>query len=218
MNMGELIELYREEAVDKVRPYLCSNELLFRFATEAERETCRRSHLLVDSTSSICSIPVSANDPLIDIDPAIINIRRAKLSTSAYSLTPIRAEEMDRVNPGWEKHVGTPTTYVTNYQTNAIRLYPIQQVSADLNMTVSRLPFKAMQSEEDEPEIREEYHPALVKWMLYRAYSRQDADMFDPQKAAMALADFEREFGKKASGRNARWQEDRVNIDTPTIA
>ena len=218
MNASELIASYRDESHDKATPPFVKDERLLQFANEGEREACRRAHLLIDSSADFCVVSVSANEPLVEIDPRIINIRRAKLSISAYSLTPIRAEEMDRVNPGWEKHVGTPTTYVTNYQTNAIRLYPIQQVSAELNMTVSRLPFKAMQSEEDEPEIREEYHPALVKWMLYRAYSRQDADMFDPQKAAIALADFEREFGKKASGRNARWQEDRVNIDTQTIA
>lgn len=218
MNAGELIASYRDESHDKAVPPLVKNERLIQFANEGEREACRRAHLLVDSSSGFCSVSVSANEPLVDIDPLIINIRRAKLSISTYSLSPVRAEEMDRVNPGWELHVGTPTTYVTNYQTNAIRLYPKQQVAADLTMTVSRLPANSMESDDDEPEIREEYHPALVQWMLYRAYSTQDADMFDANKAARALAEFEKEFGKKASGRNERWQNDRTMIDTPTIA
>ena len=218
MNAGELIEWYREEAFDKGKPPFVKDARLLQFASEAEREACRRSHLLIDSTSSLCEISVAANEPLVEFDPCIINIRRAKLSISTYSLSPVRAEEMDRVNPGWESHVGTPTTYVTDYQTNAIRLYPKQQVGCLLNITVSRLPSSDMEGNEDEPEIRKEYHPALVQWMLYRAYSQQDSDMFDPNKSARALAEFEREFGKKASGRNEVWQRDRPQIDTPTIA
>lgn len=218
MNAGELIEWYREEAFDKRNPPFVKDARLLQFASEAEREACRRSHLLIDSTSSFCEISVSANEPLVELDPCIINVRRAKLSISTYSLSPVRAEEMDRVNPGWESHVGTPTTYVTDYQTNAIRLYPKQQVDCLLNITVSRLPSNDMEDNENEPEIRKEYHPALVQWMLYRAYSQQDSDMFDPNKSARALAEFEREFGKKASGRNEVWQRDRPQIDTPTIA
>ena len=218
MNAGELIASYREEANDKANPPFVKNERLLQFVNEAEREACRRSSLLVDSASDFCEISISANEPLVDIDPRIINIRRAKLSISTYSLSPVRAEEMDRVNPGWELHVGTPTTYVTDYQTNAIRLYPKQQVSATLNITVSRLPKSDMAEDEDAPEIRAEYHPALVQWMLYRAYAQQDADMFDPNKSARALAEFEREFGKKTSGRNEIWARDRPQIDTPTIA
>lgn len=218
MNAGELIDAYRDESFDKAVPPFVKDDMLLQFATQAEQEACRRAHLLVDSASGMCSVSVSANEPLVDIDPRIINIRRAKLSISTYSLSPVRAEEMDRVNPGWESHRGTPTTYVTDYQTNAIRLYPNPQVACDLTMTVSRLPMSDLRANGDTPEIRKEAHLALVQWILYRAYSRQDADMFDPNKAARALAEFEKEFGKKSSARNERWRNDRPQIDTPTIA
>lgn len=218
MNAGELIAAYRDESHDNASPPFFKDDRLLQFANEAEREACRRARLLIDSAADFCAVQVDANDPLVMIDPRIINIRRAKLSISTYSLSPVRAEEMDRVNPGWESHVGTPTTYVTNYQSNAIRLYPKQQVAAELTMTVARLPMDRMSAKGDEPEIREEYHPALVQWMLYRAYSKQDADLFDANKAARALDEFEKEFGKKSSARNERWQADQPMIDTPTIA
>lgn len=218
MNAGELIEAYRNESHDKSIPPLVKDERLLQFASEAEREACRRANLLIDSTSGFCSVAVSANDPLVEIDQSIINIRRARLSISLYPLSPVRAEEMDRVNPGWESHVGTPTTYVTDYQTGFIRLYPIQRTTADLIITVSRLPVLEMTDDGDEPEIRQEYHPALVQWMLYRAYAIQDADLFDQNKSARALAEFEREFGRKSSARNEAWQRERPMIDTPTIA
>src|SRR5574343_1107454 len=154
MNGSELIASFRDEAKDDVKPYFVNDESALQFANEAERESCRRSHLLIDSSAAFCEIAVSANEPLVEIDPRIINIRRAKLSISTYSLSPVRAEEMDRVNPGWESHTGTPTTYITDYQTNAIRLYPKQQVDATWNITVSRLPKNDMEANDDEPEIR----------------------------------------------------------------
>lgn len=218
MNLEEIIRLFREESVDKERPYFWSDDLLKIFASEAQREACRRSNLLIDSTSAFCSVPVAPNDPLVKLDPSIVNVMRAKLSISTYALSPVRAEEMDRVNPGWETHIGTPTTYVTNYQTDHIRLYPNSQVGADLNLTVSRLPVSDMTAMEDEPEIRVEYHQGLIQWMLHRAYSRHDADTFDPEKAAKAIAAFEQEFGKRTSARNEKWQRDRPMVDTPTIA
>ena len=215
---ADLIAAFRDEASDKVKPYLWSDDWLLNIASEAEREACRRAHLLVDSSASFCSVSVSANDPLIDIDPLILDIRRAKLSISTYQLTPVKATEMDALNPGWEKHVGTPTSYVTDYQTNAIRLYPNQQVACELNMSVSRLPLKSMASEDDKPEIRIEYRQGLVQWMLYRAYSKVDADGFNKAQADMALARFEREFGQRSSARNERWKNERPVIETPTIA
>lgn len=218
MDASGLIAAYRDESFDTNTPPFVADDRLRQFASQAEREACRRSHLLVDSTSLFCSISVSANAPLVTLDPRIINVRRVKTSISTYALSPVRAEQMDVVNPGWESHVGTPTTYVTDYQSGAIRLYPNSQVPLTLSMTVSRLPLADMAANDDEPEIRNEYHEGLVQWMLYRAYSKQDSDLFDPNKAAKALNEFEKEFGKKASARNERWQADRPMIDTPTIA
>ena len=55
------------------------------------------------------------------------------------------------------------------------------------------------------PEIRPELHRGLVEWMLFRAYSRQDTDLYNDAKAAIALGRFEAEFGRKTSGRNEEW-------------
>ena len=72
-------------------------------------------------------------------------------------------------------------------------------------MTMQRLPKMPMADGGDEPEIRQEAHPALVHWMLYRAYSRMDTDLYNDAKAAIALQQFEAEFGSKASVRNEEW-------------
>jgi len=57
-----------------------------------------------------------------------------------------------------------------------------------------------------------------VQWMLYRAYMRQDADTFNPTKAAAALAEFVREFGEKKSMRNEEWIREGNSLDVSPLA
>lgn len=56
-----------------------------------------------------------------------------------------------------------------------------------------------MASQNDEPEISRRYHDALVEWIKYRAFNSSDSDLYDPKKAAQALAEFEAEFGPPVS-------------------
>ena len=84
-------------------------------------------------------------------------------------------------------------------------LWPRPSQAGELHMTVQRLPKMPMADGGDEPEIRQEAHSALVHWMLYRAYSRMDTDLYNDAKAAIALQQFEAEFGSKASVRNEEW-------------
>lgn len=215
---GDLIAAYREEANDFASPPFLSDTKLLEYANEAINEACRRAHLLVDSTSNFCSVAVAANDPLVQLDPRIINVRRLRLSIAIYPLVPVRAQVMDDLNPGWESHAGTPTHYVTDYQSGHIRLYPKQGVSCSALMSVSRLPLAQLTATDSDVELREEHRPALVQWMLFRAYSKQDTDLFDPLKAKLAEDRFIAEFGRKVSARNERWGFDRTTVDTPTIA
>ena len=75
-----------------------------------------------------------------------------------------------------------------------------------------------MVADTDTPEIRPEYHPALVQWMLYRAYSKQDTETCDPAKAEKALAKFTQEFGEARSARNETWRRNRVETHIDPIA
>lgn len=219
MNLSELIEAFRIESGDSVnKPYFWSDSYLTFLANEAESEACRRAGLLRDSTSSFCEVDVAADEPLITLDPAIITVLRARLSTVTGALSSITSTQMDDCEPLWETHTGRPTSYVPDYQTGALRLYPIPNVDDVLFMTVSRLPVRKMEDDEDVPEIRPEYHYGLVHWMLYRAYMKQDADTFAPGKAAVSLAEFEKEFGKRSSARNETWQRERHTLGGNPIA
>ncbi len=218
MTLADLIDDFREESHDIGSPPFWSATRLARLASEGQREACRRGDLLIDSTSSMCSVSVTAGDPVVAIDPRVLEVKRIRLASLGFQLCPVTVAQMDGYTSPWEQDTGEPTNYVPDYQTGAIRLYPIPVSDDDLLLTVSRLPLEDLVDDSDEPEIRLEAQHALVQWMLYRAYSKQDADTFDPKKAARALAEFEREFGRKTSARNEQWMRSDHVVGADPIA
>ncbi len=219
MTLGDLIGAFRDEAGDKVNnPYFWPTKQLTKWANEGETEACRRAQLLIDSTSPSCSVPVVAGTPVVGLDPVVLCVMRARMDANPLPMAFQTLRDMDACALGWESVTGKPVVCVTDYQSGAIRLYPSPSEDGTLLLTISRLPSYQMESDTDEPEIRPEHHPALVQWMLYRAYAKQDADTFDPRKSASALAEFEREFGSKASARNELWSRGRPDIVFQPIA
>lgn len=205
MTLKELIKLYRAESLDQFDPVLCDDELLTIYANEAQDEACRRGQLLRDSSSPWCTVQVEPGAEAIDLNPLAIRVLRAFVDGQV--LQPLNVDEMDAFFPGWQSHPAreVPTHLVAGVTTDQLFLWPRPGKACTIKLTVQRLPKKPMQGCGDSPEIRRELHSALVGWLLYRAYSRTDSDLFDPNKAASALARFEEEFGRKASGRNEEW-------------
>lgn len=218
MNLGELIEEYRDESHDHATPPYMSDERLARFATQGQNEACRRGSLITDSTSDFCTLSVTAGDPMLELDPLILGVTRVRLSSTILPLPVALVNQMDEEEPGWEDHFGSPTNYIPDYQTGYIRLYPIPLQDDTARITVTRLPLAPLEEDGDEPEIRLETHMALVQWMLHRAYATQDTDLVDPNKSSAALVEFEKEFGKKKSARNEAWQRERNTISATPIA
>lgn len=219
MTLQQLIDAFRWEANDSGKPCFWTNPVLAQLASEGEREACRRGQYITDSTHSMCSLDVVPGEPLMELDKRIVSLRRVRLALGSAPLLPIASDALDLLHGAqWESHTGTPSLYVTDYQHRCIRLYPSPSVADTLFLSVHRMPLADLVNDDDEPEIRYEAHPALVQWMLYRAYARQDADTFDPQKSLRALAEFEREFGKKVSARNEEWARAGAPIEFSPIA
>lgn len=201
MNLSDLITAYRDEARDTAKPHFVSDATARRYANQAESEACRRARLLIDSTSELCEIEFSAGESVIELDSRIISIRRAVTSLSPRPLRKRLVRDMDDQFPGWDSsdNRSIPLVIITDYETNTVRLYPPPREGGVLRLTVAREPMKGMAAQNDEPEISRRYHDALVEWIKYRAFSASDSDLYDPKKAAQALAEFEAEFGPPVS-------------------
>lgn len=205
MTLEELIALYRADAFDQAVPYFCSDELLTLYANEAQDEACRRGQLLRDSISPMCHIAYAAGAEHIALDHRIIRILRA--SADGYPARLSSLDDMDAMVANWQRNApqGCPTHLVSGLSTGALFLWPRPAVDGTVMLTVQRLPLKRLANDTDKPEIRPELHAALVNWILFRAYGRQDSELYNDQKSMLALSRFEAEFGRKASGRNEEW-------------
>lgn len=200
MTLAGLIALFRQETDDRNAPYLWDDPEVIDFAVDAENEACRRADLLIDaSTAAICQIAVVGGTALYTLDSRVIEVRRAIMTGGTDPLTRRMLENMDADLPGWEATTSaTVDSYVPNYQTRSVRLYPKPTGSGTLNLVVSRLPLADMDDPtNDSPEIAVMYHRNLRWWMLHRAYSKRDGETFDPQRSQEALAKFEAEFGTR---------------------
>lgn len=200
MKLGELRAQFRRDTDDAKLPYLWPDSSVDNWLNEAEQEACRRSQLLIDSsTAPLTPLTVTANDPWMPYDARIIKILRAR-PRGALPVSIITAQEMDGL-PYWEDETGpTLLALITDMATGKLRTYPKLTAAATIDLTVQRLPLTDMtDAEAHSPEIRADYHMKLIEWAKWRAYSMDDVDANDPQKAAKALKVFEGEFGKTSA-------------------
>lgn len=206
MNLEAMIASARSRTGDTKTPQLWTDDEWAEYATDAEQEACRRARLIVDSTNAeICVIAFNSTDKFYELDPRIIFIRRVKVDGISRPLGKISYQDLDSGQPGWEEEEGEPRAFILDMEDNKLRPYPAPDRDYTARLTVVRTPLDVLANDNDEPEIKARYHQSLLFWMLYRAYSKQDSDTQDDEKAAANLAMFENEFGKKSTAVDETW-------------
>ncbi len=213
MNFAQLLKAGRIALAEATLPqdslYHLTTEKAVLYFNEAIHEACRRARLLVDrTTAAICEIAVTAGSPVISYSPRIIKIRRVRLVGRETPLTRRYVADMDRLGSNWEEQTGTTDSYVADYATGKIFLHRIPAENGTLKLVVVRLPLADLTGAlAEEPEIAPHYHPALVSYVVYKMRSIEDTELYDPRKAALAEAEFEREFGPKRSALNEVYED-----------
>lgn len=204
MTLAELRARFRSEEFDTVAPYFWSDAELATWINEAQDEACRRALLLVDSKSVAAKASFTAGALGVDLHPSVIFIRRATLSANNIPMIPKVSRSMDEEVPGWEGAMpSVPRVFVPDWQTGYLRFWPPAVADGTVNMTIIRAPLDVA-GDSDDLEIAPRYQPFLLDWVRFRAYSKQDGETFNKDKAKIGEAAFERQFGK-ASAINEHW-------------
>ncbi len=199
MELAELIAQVRVDSDDLQAPYFSSDANITSWLNEAEQEACIRSRLIHDvATPAVCSIAVTAGTSVYTLHSSIIDITRAGFtatgSTTEQELFLTDITELDRIYPGWRQESDLPRYAIQSDTT--LRLACTPSTNGVIALECHRLPLKNIEDQTTEsPEIGRIHHRHLVQWALHRAYSRPDAEIFNPNKAATALAEFTRVFG-----------------------
>lgn len=210
MKLGDLITDARERVSDESAPYFCSDARFTRFANQAQREACRRARLLVDSTTdAVCKITLVPGTAVYALDPRVLFIRRAIIDGQSQQLVRIHHRDLDAAGSEWMTEQGDIDGWVVGLDTGKLRLYRIPRAAGVARLTVQRLPLTDMTDvAAHSPEIDSRYHEALVSWMVYRFYATNDAETKDDAQAAVALGEFEREFGPAMPAIEEAWAQE----------
>ena len=214
MKVADFIEAFRDQVADHAVPPFWSDAQIVRYLNEAVQEACERAKLIEDRlTPAVCTITLAPDVSTYQLHPSVFEIKRATLRGRPLDETSV--EELDCDFPGWESAKGLPRAFIFEQANGAraasIRLVRIPTQADTLALTVYRGALKPLSADFDtaKPEIPERFHERLMDWVLHRAYLKQDADTFDPTKAAESKALFVQAFGERPDANVQRKQRDR---------
>ena len=184
------------EDSDEVVMLRWSNEELTAYINEAIRQVYRRI-LPVHGYFPEFDIQVLAGQSDYVVDPRILRILSARLLTEDTNLCPVDLEQLDyKTNGRWRNHEGTPSNFMVDYTTGALRLYRTPEVDDTLSLLVNRLPLKEFnwRLKNDSAELREEFLIPMLDYAAFMAYSKDEPNTLDPGAADRRRISFEREF------------------------
>lgn len=193
MTLTELIAKARLVAGDTASPPFWTDAQWADRLSEAEEEAAIRARLLEDDQ---ITATVTAGDPYVTYPVKAWAIQRVFFAGRRLELVD---REMLELSEGeqWEDQTGDPRAcYEIGGQ---LRLYPTPTAGGDLRMVAFCVPEAALTTDDmnAEPAIPARLHRHLVDWAVAMAYQDEDADAFNPTKAAAFEAKFERQFGPK---------------------
>jgi hypothetical protein len=187
-------------AQDTAKPYFWQDEDIDDWLNEALQEAVVRARLLRATPAtdgSLCEHSLGAGENTVTIPHSLFEISHQawRQGDRTARLHLVSREWMDTTIPRWrDEPAGEPAYLVQD--ANVLRLSPAPSIAGTLLLEGYRMP-KAMEGDEDEPEIPAFHHVHLVQWALHVGYSLPDAETFNPDKSRIAEVEFSRFFGSR---------------------
>lgn len=214
MTSTDIVSAFRFEMGDSVTPYLWTDQEVYPFLNDAQRQYCRKTDGIADSrTTSVCQLAVVPNTDYYATDPSILQIRKISRADTGLRVDMLTMEQADERGIYFlPTNLGVVRYVVQGLDMHSVRIYPMPNETITLNMMVWRLPLVQITDAGDQTlEIDSQHFEAMLMWMKKRAYGKQDTETFDRKKAA----DFEAEFVAycaKAKDEQARARRVQGNI------
>lgn len=207
MDTTELRNLFRAEMSDTVVPYLISDDQVYRYLDDAQKQFCRWTEGIEDARSFTIAIVPTVQ--WYDFDKTILKLRRITNAATGASVTVINPEKLEAAGIRFDGRTGPLKAVVAGMQKNTLRVWPVPNVAVVLALEVFRLS-KTIDAG-DELEIDEQHHINLLLWAKFRAYGNEDSDVFNSRKSA----DYEVRFHNYCA--ESRKDQERARRVTGTV-
>lgn len=183
MTSGDLLDLFRDEMVDKATPYLWSDDLVFGYIDDACKRFCRLTDGIPDSTTAaVVNLTIVAGTDTYPLSPSILKVRTARRGDNGQEVQVINEEDMAPQGRYFDNRPGTPTALITGMDVDSVRVHPYPSEAVLMKLSVFRLPLVVIT--DDLPlEIPAQHQRALLLRTKALAYGKQDAETFDRTKS-----------------------------------
>lgn len=194
MTGAELLEYIRTDLLrDSALPYLWSDELIFKYLTEAQQIMAEETYCLTDnSTTSLTTITTTADTAEYDLSDLVLHVYSARVSTVSYNMK----DWTSRVVPSHlETTTGQPVAYVLDEAAGFIKFYPVPDDAYTVRLRIARLPQTDI-SDDNDPEIPTRLHIDLGEFVAYRCLLNNDVDGNNKGAAKEFLDSWEKRLSK----------------------
>lgn len=192
MDSSEVLDQFRTSVSDDVEPFLWSDAEAFRYMDEAQKMFCRLTGGLGDASSPLTRIDYTTATDWVDLSPLILKVRDATRVDDGREITIENFEDLRATGRRFNGVPNRVRSLVTGIEPHRARLHPFPREAGSINLVVDRLPLKPITDAGGQKfEIDEQHHMALISWMRYRAYAKQDAETLDKKKSEDSKAEFE---------------------------
>lgn len=193
MNSTELLDLCRIELRDVEVPYLVEDAQIYAYIDDAQKWFCRLTEGIEDSqTAGITHLDVTTGAQWYATSPLILKLREVHRTDTGEPIELINAEKATKLGIKFDGRFGTLKYMVTGLQKNQLRAWPVPAEDMTLELRVFRLPLTSITDAGDQDfEIDEQHHLALLHWVKHRIYDNHDVELFDRRKSDDYKAKFE---------------------------
>jgi len=184
MNSTELLATFREETTDNVAPYFWSDALIYRYLNDAQEMFCRLTEGIEDSSiADICRLNIVAGTDWYPLSKKILKVRGVVNSTSGRPYELLSAEIAAKMGVMFNGAPGPARRLVQGLEKGKLRAWPMPNENDTVEIRVFRLPLTKIDGDDQDLEVDEQHHLALLLWAKHRAYGVEDADVFDRRKS-----------------------------------
>ncbi|MDR3159759.1 MAG: hypothetical protein LBU11_12330 [Zoogloeaceae bacterium] len=211
MRAADAIRWFRQDAFDTERPHLWSDDEALRYLADARAAFVADIGGIMETGGDLGALPVYKGEARVPISPLVKKILRAQLDGERAPLALRHISHLSHI-PQDRSPPGTPRFLITGADTGAIRLSPTPDKDYGLTLALRRLPLFPIRELDDEvAEVEEAHIPALIAHMKQQAYSRPDADGYDPNRARTAQVEYhEQMLAARAARERLNWRPARV--------